>query len=281
MMGTNRMTLAFWTSLWRDLAPVEQGSWGLFLVPLVIGIGVGRANPLGELLLTVSALGGFMMRRPALRWLRAFNRESLDAIRTLWPGRALAFSLLLLVGAGIPLLLLGRSQLIFVFTLAAALVLSEVYLESLREDHSLVSELATVWVLCLLAPSAYYVATGRLDAQAGALWALCAIYFSVCVADIRVRVARIRVAKGAAEPSLVTHRKAERTINTCLAVAAAVLLGVLQPAFAKSLWALLPLAIRPFRHRHLAVLNPTEIRSLGWAEVYFSIAFALLAILLV
>src|ERR1019366_5443452 len=125
--------------LWRDLKPVEHGSWGLFLIPLALGAWVSRGGLAGQTLLAVSTLGVFLMRRPALRWLRAFNRESLDAIHTFWPGRALALCLGITLAGGIPLLVLGHVYLILVSTLAAGLMWSEVYMASDRERHPFLS----------------------------------------------------------------------------------------------------------------------------------------------
>jgi hypothetical protein len=269
-----------WSSFWNDVMPVEQGSWGLFLIPLAIGIAVGRGNPVGEILLTLCTLSGFLLRRPAMHWLRAFNRESLDAIHTRWPGRAVAFSLILGLGTGLPLVV-SRPLLVGIFGIGTALVLSEVYLESLHKTYSLISELSQVWTLCLLAPAATYVATNRLDATGILLWALCAVYFTITVADIRVRVSRLRVVRGTATEAEMNARKAERLLTIWVGIAAVIILGVLEPQSARALWALAPLLARPFRRRALTVAHLTQVRSIGWSEVFFSVCFGLLLVLLV
>jgi hypothetical protein len=265
-----------WRQLWREMKPVEHGAWGLFIIPLALGAFVGRGGLLGHVLLGTSTLGVFLMRRPALVWLRACNRESLDAIHTLWPSQAFTACFVLTLAAGIPLVLMGHFYLIFVSALAAALIWSEVYLAGDRQRHSFLSELIEVWVLSLLAPSAYYVGTGRIDQVAAVLWTLCAIYFSVTIADIRVRLAYFRVRRGLAAESLVNERKTERLVACWVSLAGALLVAVLAPAFLKSLGSLSPLFVRPF-FRQGTASGAGDISRLGWSEVYLSLLFAGLA----
>jgi hypothetical protein len=260
---------------------VEHGAWGLFLIPVLLGAVVSRSGWIGQMLLAFSTLGVFLMRRPALHWLRAFSREPLDAIHTLWPGRAFAFCFTLTVGCGIPLLWMGHVYLILVSAVAGGLIWSEVYLASSRERYPFLSELIEVWVLSLLAPSAYYVGTGRIDQTAAVLWILCAIYFSVSIADIRVRLARFRVSRHMAEEFLVNERNIQRLATCWVAVAGALMVSVLAPRYRASLLALLPLLIRPFFRRRIPLSVATDIPSLGWSEVYLSLFFAALAAALI
>ena len=259
------------------MAPIEHGAWGLFLIPLAVGAIVSRRNVVGQILLALSTLGVFLMRRPALHWLRAFSREPLDAIQTVWPGRAFILCFALTTACGLPLLWMGHLYLILVSVIAASLIWSEVYISSSRNRYPFLSELTEVWVLSLLAPSAYYVGTGRLDETAALLWILCVIYFSVSIADIRVRLARFRVIRQMADESLVHERKIERLITCWVAVAGALMVAFLTPAFRPALLALVPLVIRPFFRQNKPVSVATDIPSLGWSEVYFSLAFAGLA----
>jgi len=267
--------------LWREIAPVEHGAWGLFLIPLALGAVVSRHGFGAEALLGVATLGVFLMRRPALHWLKAFNRESLDAIHTLWPGQAFAVCLGITLAGAVPLLCMGRFYLILVSALAGALMWSEVFLASGRERYPFLSELIEVWVLSLLAPSAYYVGTGRFDETAAILWTLCAIYFSVSIADIRVRLGRFRAGRGLAEESQVQERTMERLVTCWVAVAGAILIAVLAPGYRKALFSLAPLLLRPFYRRRVPVSVATDIPSLGWSEVYLSLLFAGLAAWLV
>jgi len=268
-------------TLWREIAPVEHGAWGLFLIPLMLGATVSRNGWPAQALLALSTLGVFLMRRPALHWLRAFSREPLDAIHTLWPGRAFALCLTLMVSCGIPLLWMGHLYLIFVSAVAAGLIWSEVYLASSRNRYPFLSELTEVWVLSLLAPSAYYVGTGRIDQTAAVLWTLCAVYFSVSIADIRVRLARFRVNRHMAEESLVDERNIERLVTCWVGLAGALMISVLTPRYRPALLALVPLLLRPFFRRKIPVSVATDIPTLGWSEVYLSLVFAVLAAVLI
>ena len=267
--------------LWREIAPVEHGAWGLFIIPLALGAIVSRHAFSAQILLGVATLGVFLMRRPALHWLRAFNRESLDAIHTLWPGQAFAFCLGITLAGALPLLCKGRYYLILVSAVAGALMWSEVFLASGRDRYPYLSELIEVWVLSLLAPSAYYVGTGRFDETSAILWTLCAIYFSVSIADIRVRLGRFRLSRGLADESLVQDRTMERLVTCWIALAGALLVAALAPAYRKALISLSPLLLRPIYRRRVPVSVATDIPSLGWSEVYLSIFFAGLAAWLV
>lgn len=263
--------------LWREIAPVEHGAWGLFIIPLALGAVVSRHAFFAQVLLGTSTLGVFLMRRPALHWLRAFNRESLDAIHTLWPGQALAVCLGITLAGAIPLLCMGRFYLIFVSALAGALMWSEVFLTSGRERYPFLSQVVEAWVLSLLAPSAYYVGTGRLDTKAAILWMLCAIYFTVSIADIRVRLGRFRLGRGLADEAQVREREMERLVSCWVAMAGVFLIMTLAPGYRIALLSLAPLFLRPFFRQRMPVSVATDIPSLGWSEVYLSLVFAGLA----
>jgi hypothetical protein len=267
--------------LWREIAPVEHGAWGLFIIPLALGAVVSRHGFWAQVLLGVATLGVFLMRRPALHWLRAFSRESLDAIHTLWPGQSFALCLAITLAGAVPLLCMGRYYLILVSAVAGALMWSEVFLASGRERYPFLSELTEVWVLSLLAPSAYYVGTGRFDETSAILWTLCAIYFTVTIADIRVRLGWFRLSRGLANEAVVQERTMERLVTCWVAVAGALLVAVLAPRYRKALFSLAPLFLRPFYRRRIPVSVATDIPSLGWSEVYLSLLFAGLAALLV
>jgi len=216
-----------------------------------------------------------------LHWLHAFNRQSLDHITVEWPGKEVGLCSLMFIGGGLPLVLMGRWLLLYVFGLAAFLIWSEVYLSYWRQKYQIVAELVEVFVLCLLAPSAYYVSTGRLDRIALTLFVLCTVYFSVTVCAVRLRIAQIRAARGGGELDAVDERYREFWIVTVTSSVAVLLLMAQHWIRPIALLAFTPLLLRIFGPEVLEVSSPRYIRSLGWREVWYSIGFALATVLLV
>ncbi len=68
------------------------------------------------------------------------------------------------------------------------LLLFHLWLVSRRQEMSVTGELSGIFGLVLGAPMAYYAASGRLDATAGALWLLNALYFGGTVFYIKLKV---------------------------------------------------------------------------------------------
>lgn len=161
---------------WRALVlPREHGAWGMLLVPLVTGAIAGR--PTGERILSVfifaaAALGLFCLRTPLEVWLQISPlRPQNDVewkliyhslfIYTSVSGLALAVLLLSIHAYG--LLLLG--------TAAAIAFLLQAFLKRLGKATRLQAQLTGAVALTSTAAGAYYLASGRLDPSALAIWA--------------------------------------------------------------------------------------------------------------
>jgi hypothetical protein len=79
----------------------------------------------------------------------------------------------------------------------------------------------------------------------------------------------------------VDERNIERLVTCWVGLAGALMVAVLTPRYRPALLSLVPLLVRPFFRQRIPVSVATDIPSLGWSEVYFSIAFAVLAACLI
>jgi hypothetical protein len=162
----------------------------MLIVPWAIGWGVAGAASSGPLLLLAAALALFLAHGQLLGWSRwrTAGRPALPAFRrTRW--------LTLLLGAlGLGMagpLLLGESSLRLgaVGALAAAATAASVLLVRRRLDHALSGQLLAAVALPLAAPASYYVAGGRHDGTAVALYLLDAAFFAWAVFYVRLKIA--------------------------------------------------------------------------------------------
>lgn len=161
----------------------------MLLVPWAVGWGVaGRASPRPVLLLA-AAVALFLAQTQLLDWYRLRLGRRPDP----WARRAARRLLLLLGTVGVagtaPLLLSGpRAQLLAVGAVAAALTAGSLLLLPRRLDHALPGQLLAAVGLPLAAPAAYYVAGGRHDRMAAALYLLEAAFFVWAVLYVRLKI---------------------------------------------------------------------------------------------
>src|SRR5574340_1149037 len=131
------------------ILPREHGAWGILLVPLFTGAGVGlltRAHWLPLTLFAVAALALFWMRTPVESWLGA------APLRAQTPAERNAVLLAALGGvAGLALLV-------------------QAVLRKLGRRTRMLAQVIGAIGLTSTAPGAYYVVTGQLDSRALALW---------------------------------------------------------------------------------------------------------------
>jgi len=261
------------------LVPYEQGAWGLMLVPFFIGALIGQGNPIGLFSLLASALGVFLLRQPVIRWCRSFHRDPIDTLGTPWPTQATLFCIALFLAGAILLLIQGLWWLVPIFALAAGIIFSRVFLSAFHQQFKLISKIVETLVLSLLAPSAYYVATGRWDTTAFQLWLICSIYFSVVMADLRLRIARYRFTKELLGEEEVHKRRHD--VYLTILFAGLLYLGAwafrLVPL--QSIVCLVPLPLRYWRDPIPNPSDPLAIRRIGWQEITFAALFAVIVVL--
>ncbi len=171
------------------LLPREHGTWAMLLVPWAVGWGVAGAASLGPLLLLVAAVALFLAHGQLLTWYRLRQGRRCDPREV---GRARRLTVLLAaagIAAAIPVLLAGPlARLLGIGALAAAATAGSLLLVPRRLDHALPGQLLAAVALSLAAPTAYYVAGGRRDGMATALYLLDAAFFLWAVFYVRLKI---------------------------------------------------------------------------------------------
>jgi hypothetical protein len=180
------------------VVPREHGAWGMLLIPLVVGgaIGLlagGRVVPV--LLLTTAVLALFWLRTPAESWLgtgavRAQTAEERRRVRNfVLPLAAIALVTLIALfwrGKNLDLILLGL--------IASPAFAAQIYLQKLGRATRMAAEVVGAMALTATAPAAYCVATGRLDANAWALWIINWLFAGDQIHFVWLRIRGMRAA---------------------------------------------------------------------------------------
>jgi hypothetical protein len=159
----------------------EHGSWVVFAVPIIIGLGVaGRYTP-DTIVLTVAALASFLASVPAQRLMRAHAGE-LRAERV-W---LFVYGAIALV-AGSLLLVRGYVGVLIAAILAAvAFAGSTAMVEGRRKTAW--SDLVATAGLSLGAPMAYYVASEGGAPGIGTLYLLTLLWFGWSMVHVHVKL---------------------------------------------------------------------------------------------
>jgi YwiC-like protein len=245
--------------------PKEHGAWAMLYVPLVVGVLVAGAFSFGVVALTLSVSFLFIARESYLAWWRARSRGQAQ------PGarRKMLIYLGLAALFGAPLVLISKLFLLAPFGLATlALLIFNARQAVRREDRTISGEIMAIVGLTLAAPAAYYTASGRFDATALWLWALCALYFASSVFYVKLRVY-----------SIARRRESERrrSQRTCALYHAFLLAGLMTLFFQGSfnlsiLVAFFPVLARSFWQ----MANPAEklnLQRVGVLELVYSLVF--------
>jgi len=229
--------------------PREHGAWGILLIPFATACGIRGTFDFKLALLLASALCFYTARTSFLK-------------------RNVTWTALLLAGSAACL-----APLLFVWHLwwLVALGIPVAPLAFRKTEHSVIRQLLAVCGLALTAPAAWYVATGRLDRDAGFLWALNVLYFAGGVFYVKMHIAA------------AIRRKPLETIRERLRISAGVLTyHSLLAVIGALLWPV-GLVFTPAVVRSIIGvwrLSPTlRIKRLGWTEVAYSIVFAAALIL--
>ena len=245
--------------------PKEHGSWGMFFIPLVLGLVVGGQWTSKVTLFILAATAAFLAREPFMAAWRAWRRKT-D------PGPAKQAAAAYIVAATS----IGGTLLAFYPWLALLGVLGGVVycwhaeVAMRGEGRSTTAEILAIATSMLAAPAAYYVSSGRLDGTAALLWALCFGYFASAVFYVKMRLT-------CARPRKPTYPA--RTRRQCLIyhVALLIFLAALTPHVASIVLAgFLPILIRAFYY----IARPTthaNLKQIGWSEVVYSLVFLLCA----
>jgi len=259
------------------LFPREHGAWGMLLVPLLTGgiLGIWRGGTIAPVvLLMVATLALFWLRTPveALLGASVVRAESPEERRLAFR-YAVSFAVLaaLLIGA----LFWGGSArgLAFLGCIAAATFLLQAGLRKLGRDWRMSAQLMGAISLTSTAPAAYYVATGKLDSVALALWIANWLFAGDQIHYVQVRIHSARAANWTEK---LHHGRSFLLGHVVLLV---VLFSAWQGRF---LPALALLAFLPVLGRGLAWFvsgkEPLVVRQLGWTEMVQALMFGVLLI---
>lgn len=243
--------------------PKEHGSWGMFFLPLALGLIGARAVPLEAWLYIPSAVLLFFAREPFLEFWRLWRRGQPVTSRG---RRALA----LLAGSavvGAPLFW-SHPWLIVFGSVAGAVLVWQGQAAMRGAARSLAGELIAVAASMLNAPATYYVATGRLDTRAAVLYALALTYFAgtVFYVKMRVRAAHAKLAAQAEGPRWQCLAYHGLLALMLVAAAGSGVISALAavgyaPAIGRAFW----YGFRPTRELNL--------KQIGWTEVLNSLVW--------
>lgn len=173
--------------------PHEHGAWAMFLVPLVIGIGVGisRApfdgNPNALLpiaLFVLVAFGVFLLRYPLMLSIKTGDAAARGAAYY-WSG---VYGAITLVGGVMLLIMTQLWWLALLGLLGSALLAIYLWLVVRRQEMSVVGEWTGIAGAALAAPGAYLVIARLFDTTALALFGLDVLFFGGTVYYIKFKV---------------------------------------------------------------------------------------------
>ncbi len=259
------------------IVPREHGAWGMLLVPLVTGAGVGmlyggRVVPV--LPLTVLVLTLFWLRTPVESWLGVGAiRVQTTQERQIVGATVLALASIATVTL-IALFWRGKNhELIGMGIIGAAAFAVQIFLKRLGRATRMAAEVAGALALTSTAAAAYFVSTGRLDARAWVLWLFNWMFAADQVHFVWLRIRGVRAAG---------FRQKSRVGRSFLG-GNLFLGGVLALAY-RFRWSpkFAVLAFLPVLFRGLLWFvtkpQPIVVRRLGWTELAHALAFGTLLI---
>jgi len=257
------------------IVPREHGAWGMLLVPLATGaavgmLGGGRVTPV--LLLTTAVLVLFWLRTPVESWLgtgtvRAQTAEERQLVRNV------AASLAAITMVSLGALFWGgkNGELIWIGIIVGVAFAAQLALKKIGRATRVASEIVGAVALTSTASAAYYVATGRLNERAWALWLVNWLFAANQVHFVWLRIRGARA----------TGWRQKFSAGWSF-LAGQIFLGAILALIYRFRW--LPevslIAFAPVSIRGLAWFakgpQPIVIRQLGWTEFIHALAFAVL-----
>lgn len=257
--------------------PREHGAWGILFVPLVTGaaVGIHGFGAAGMVtLLAVVALSLFWLRTPVESLFGAGPMRAqtdaethavFTAIAVLGSLAAISLSTLFLMGA--------RKGLVTIGIVSAAAFVLQAGLKKLGRRFYMAAQMIGSIGLTSTAAAAYYVATGRLDATAFALWAANWLFAGNQIHFVQLRIHAARL--GTMRDKL--HRGAKFAVGQLFM--SAILFAGWRTHYLPLLAAL---AFAPVLFRGLQWYftgpRPLAVRRLGWTEMAHAVGFGLLLI---
>ncbi len=273
--STTRLTIPQKERRRALVVPREHGAWGMLLVPLLTGAAVGLlagGHVAPVLLLTTAVLALFWLRTPVESWLgtsavRAQAGQERQLVRrVILPLATMAaVTLDALFWQG------KNRELIPIGMIVGAAFAAQVFLKRMGRSTRMAAEVVGALALTSTAPAAYLVATGRLDAQAWALWLANWLFAANQIHFVWLRIRGARAA-GLSEKLAAGWNFLAGQIFLGGILALAYHFGWL-PGL--TLIAFAPVLFRGFawfRKRP----QPIVVRRLGWTELAHAVAFGVL-----
>lgn len=238
------------------MAPKEHGSWGMFFIPLLLGLLTAGQLNTPALLFFVSATAAFLAREPVMTSWRELRRGTGDSGAKRATVAYVSLSALL----GLPLLVFfGRYWLVPIALAAALTVVSHAERAMRGKGRSVSAELLAIAASMLVAPAAVYAATGEWG-PGWELWALSTAYFVSSVFYVKMRVT---AAHQPGKPAAVRARKHCAAYHVALTAALPFIPGAV---------AFVPVILRAM-HRVFRPTSHLSLKQVGWTEVAYSLFF--------
>ncbi len=259
------------------IVPREHGAWGMLLVPLVTGAALGLrdgGSAIPVLLLTAAVLSLFWLRTPveSLLGTSIVRAQTAQERQMVWRV-VLPLATMVTVTLGRLLWHGKNSNLISLGLIAGAAFAAQMFLKRMGRSTRMAAEVVGALALTSTAAAAYYVATGRLDARAGALWLVNWLFAADQVHFVWLR---IRGARAAGLREKVTLGWSFLAGNILLGVLLA-LACYFRRLPELTLIAFAPVLLRGFAW-FAAKPRPIVVRRLGWTELSHALLFGVLLI---
>jgi hypothetical protein len=257
------------------LIPREHGAWGMLLVPLATGAIVAsrygfHAGPV--VLFIVSTLALFWLRTPVEAWLglspiKAQTKEERASVV-----RLIAVLLVIAVASLGMLFATGYARGLVIIGIVAALAFGvQEFVKKLGRPGRMPAQIIGATGLTSTAAGAYYVASGRLDAWAVALWVANWLFAAdqIHFVQTRIRGSRLTTAQ---------EKFARGRWFVYVQIALIVVLAVAGTYRVVPTWA--PIAFLPILARGAAWFvrptKPLDVHKLGFSELAQAITFGVL-----
>jgi uncharacterized membrane protein len=179
------------------LIPREHGSWGLWLLPLIVGAVVGAANNPGKsdwaiFWFCAASASAFLAYQPLEALLGISPVKTRTSEET-----QLATTWVILTGfiaiiSAVQLVLSGRGRVLVFALLAAgcfAIRMLAGKIRALRATRQILGALA----LSSAAAGSYYVISGKLDKTALVIWAACWVFSAAQIEYVQLRMHSVNV----------------------------------------------------------------------------------------
>ena len=164
--------------------PREHGSWAMFFVPMILGIGAAGIVNINVALFVISAFGFFLVRYPLMLAIKSRDVTArTDAV--LWSA---VYGAVSVISGGVLLGFLSEWRLVLFAILGILSLGIYLGLAFRRAEMSVVGEWMGIAGVALGAPGVYWVGTRTLDVTALLLYLLNVLYFGGTVFYIKFKV---------------------------------------------------------------------------------------------